>query len=269
MERGHLRAKSAAHAAAADVCVICSGRRFLAHADILRESPVLAEMLDGGEAMLTRAAANGAGARLRLLTLSAEPGAADGLIADALTADGCAQVLELIYNPLRPLARVAGAGGGLKFALEERDALELIPAAHFLNIPALLALGDAALAARLAGELSWDDPADWSAAGDDTVPRDQQHMEFGQRYSLPRTTALALASIARNLACSCRCAAGVAARVLAAASEPARTILLEELVAHMWARRRTLEISGGMLPGLPSNGSKTQRIHGGARSIAV
>lgn len=220
-----MRNKNAAHAAAADVVVGVGGRRFLAHADILRESPVLAEMLDDGEAVRTRAAARGSGARLRALTLSAEAGAGD-----ALTADGFAQVLELLYNPFQPLARAAGEGGGLTFALDKHDAVELIPAAHFLNIPPLLELGDAALAESLAGELSWSAPAAWASAN--VAPRDQQMMEFGQQYSLPRVTALALASIARNLTRSCRSAAGVAARVLAAASEPARTILLEEVVAH-------------------------------------
>ena len=228
MDRRHMRNKNAAHAAAADVCVVVAGRCFLAHADILRESPVLAEMLDDGEAMTT---ASGAGARLRVLTLSAAPGADD-----ALTADGFAQVVELLYNPFGPLSRAVGEGGGLALDLDERDAMELIPAAHFLNIPPLLALGDAALAERLrlGGELSWSAPAEWITA-DDTAPRDQNLMEFGQRYSLPHSTALALASIARNLTRSCRGAAGVAARELAAASEPARTILFEQVVAHSQA----------------------------------
>jgi hypothetical protein len=204
------------------------------HAGILREPPeaeMLVEMLDGGEAMLTQSAGNGAGARLCVLALPAEAGSDD-----ALTAEGFAQVLELLCNPFQPLARAARESGGLTLALGEH-AMEPIPAAHFLNAPPLLALGAAALAERLAGELSWSAPAEREPASDDedAAPRDQALVEFGQRYSLPRATAPALVSIARNPTRSCRGAAGVAARVLAAASEPTRRILLEQVVAHSQA----------------------------------
>ena len=234
MERGHMRAKNAVHAAAADVCAVVGARRFLAHADVLRESPVLAEMLDGES--LTR---REEGDALRVLTLSAEPGAAD-----ALAADGFARVLDLLYNPFAaPLVTKEG-DVGLSVLLAEDDARVLIPAAHFLGIPSLLALADAGLARHIAAELSWERPASWEAGaggggagGGAPVPRDQELLAYAVRFSLPRVGAAALASVLRVLTRACCKGLPASQSVARALPEPAKTLLLEELLAHSAALR--------------------------------
>ena len=251
-ERAHMGGKPAAYAAAADMILEVQGRRFAAHSLVLRESPVLSDMLDavapeGGPSAPEGTAKCGPSAPM-VLNLSGSDGDGEARLPEAVTADAMAALLEVVYNPWRPLLKPSGPAA--RVLLTEDDAERLIPVADFLGMRSVLELCDVGLAARLAQIFSWGHSHDWMGS-ELECPIDQRWLEYGERYSLPHVAAAALDSVLRNLTRVGFRSNHVQARVVRlykSVSGVVGKIIAEELTAHIGSLSASVSPATPYLP---------------------
>lgn len=236
-ERAHMGGKPAAYVDAADMVLEVQGRRFAAHSLVLRESPVLSDMLDAlapaGGPSAPEGTANYSPSAPMVLNLSGPDGKAR--LPRALTADAMAALLELLYHPWRPMLQLSGSTP--RVLLAEGDAQRLIPAADFFGMRSVLELCDIGLAARLAQTFSWTQPCAWTGPKSEG-PVDQRWLKYGERYALPHVVAVSLDSVLHNLtrpgAKSAEVQANVT-RLQESISGATAKVIAEETVAYVAA----------------------------------